>query len=271
MLLSDAEAAFLHDKELYAAPATVEYYKNSLHKWDLFRFSCSLEDVSSVNRDILKLYLSFLRDSGVKNTSIHTYFRALKNFFRWCFDENLLAPFPVNIKLPRPDPEAEKCFLYLSGTDENNRNLLLFRLLLDCGFRLSEALNLKFSDIDREKNIIIIRNSKYDKNRFVPCPEAVSSLLPNPDDAAAPVVDMSYNAAQCLFYRLCSVTGLSRLHPHLLRHTFATSYMINRGHLEYLRIYLGHSSYNVTQIYIKLAYQCDFSGYDVYKIDSVFK
>ena len=67
-----------------------------------------------------------------------------------------------------------------------------------------------------------------------------------------------------------SSVSLDRLHAHLLRHTFATSYMVNVGNLEFLRMYLGHGSYDVTKIYIQSAYQCKLLKYDIYKIDDCF-
>ncbi|MBO6207674.1 MAG: tyrosine-type recombinase/integrase [Lachnospiraceae bacterium] len=63
---------------------------------------------------------------------------------------------------------------------------------------------------------------------------------------------------------------MQRVRAHLLRHTFATSYMIQVGNLEFLRMYLGHSTYNVTLNYIQSAYQCNLLKYDIYKIDNIF-
>ncbi|WP_081820350.1 tyrosine-type recombinase/integrase [Robinsoniella sp. KNHs210] len=60
------------------------------------------------------------------------------------------------------------------------------------------------------------------------------------------------------------------MHPHLLRHTFATSYIIGGGNLEMLRLLLGHYDYNVTRNYLHLAYQYMILNADIYKLDSVF-
>lgn len=61
------------------------------------------------------------------------------------------------------------------------------------------------------------------------------------------------NAIKQVFAKLKKYTGIERLHPHLLRHTFATQYIVNGGNLEMLRLIMGHSSITVTQIYLHLA------------------
>lgn len=56
-----------------------------------------------------------------------------------------------------------------------------------------------------------------------------------------------------IFQKLKKCTGIDRLHPHLLRHTFATNYLVDGGDLETLRLILGHSDLQVTSMYLHLA------------------
>ncbi|MDE7323162.1 MAG: site-specific integrase [Lachnospiraceae bacterium] len=70
-----------------------------------------------------------------------------------------------------------------------------------------------------------------------------------------PIHYLAKLSADCitdLFARLKKDSGISRLHAHLLRHTFATSYLVGGGNLEFLRVFLGHSDYNVTRGYSQL-------------------
>lgn len=55
-----------------------------------------------------------------------------------------------------------------------------------------------------------------------------------------------------------------------IRHTFATSFIMGGGNLENLRVLLGHSSYAVTQNYIKLATELSLVDYNIYKIDDIY-
>ena len=73
-----------------------------------------------------------------------------------------------------------------------------------------------------------------------------------------------------MFARIRKATGINRLKPHLLRHTFATSYIIGGGDLETLRIYLGHASYEVTQNYLHIAQVYSTMGSDIYRLDNIF-
>lgn len=78
------------------------------------------------------------------------------------------------------------------------------------------------------------------------------------------------NVIKQYFARLKKRTGINRLHPHLLRHTFATSYILGGGNLEMLRILLGHSDYDVTKNYLHLANQYQILHANIYKLDPVF-
>lgn len=73
-----------------------------------------------------------------------------------------------------------------------------------------------------------------------------------------------------LFRRLKRRSGITRIYPHLLRHTFATSYMLGGGDLETLRLLMGHSDYTVTQNYLHLATQYKFMKSNIYQLDDIF-
>lgn len=81
---------------------------------------------------------------------------------------------------------------------------------------------------------------------------------------------MTSNAIKQLFQDLKVTSGINRVHAHLLRHTFATSYLMGGGNLEFLRVFMGHSDYNVTKTYSQMAAQYKMLGADVYKLDSIF-
>ena len=78
------------------------------------------------------------------------------------------------------------------------------------------------------------------------------------------------HSVKMLFQDLKSASGIDRLHAHLLRHTFATSYLMGGGNLEFLRVFMGHSDYTVTKTYSQLAAQMQMLGADIYHLDPIF-
>lgn len=275
MLISDSFSLFVADKMVYCAPATVTYYKNILHRFHIFLISEDIFECDDINADVLKRFISSLRLSGVKSTSIHTYFRGIKNFCSWGILEGIIKPFNYHLKLPRQDPylelplsasEADDILKYIRQYCLSDKELF-FRLMLDCGLRSSEALNLKYQDIDHINGLLHINQSKFDKSRIVPVPDCVLSL--SDPDGSGRIFSFGSSGKNSFFVRLKKICP--RVHAHLLRHTFATSYMMSRKNLDYLSNYLGHSSYDVTKIYIRSAFQCDLAQYDIYRISEIFK
>ncbi len=289
MLFSDAFQLFLEDKYVYAAADTVRYYKDALSGFLKWLQDLGIDDTQQLSQDLLKQYAIYLRDvRKIKHTSIHTYFRGIKNFSLFCIDQHFCEYFNYKIRLPRPDPdlvlplssaEVDQIFDYIENKVSLDNQIdykFLIRLMLDMGLRLSEVINLRFSDVDMEKGILRVVDSKYNKSRLLPIPASVSSLFHYfyfTDSILGNLhfISLSDSGIESFFARMKRSTGIQRLHPHLLRHTFATSYMLQRGNLEFLRMYLGHSSYDVTKRYIHISSELMICSYDCYKIDSVFK
>ena len=203
-----------------------------------------------------------------------------------------------NVKLPREDKSLvvplsseeiiriddilldsyvfENCNLYL-------RNTLIIHLMLDAGLRKTEVINLNVNDIDLKKKVIYINNTKYNKSRVIPLSSVILNLYNSYlNDREyneiglfnnSPLLIKAYgkritsDTIKSIFRRLKKQSGIERIHPHLLRHTFATSYLMQGGNLEQLRIILGHSDYNVTRHYLHLAASNKLLNYDYYKLD----
>ena len=290
--LNEMYEKFINEKKSYCEEKTITYYEENLTKF--------IEYVSDqdLTRDIYINYIYELRKRGIKNTSIRTYCRAIKAFSNWLLEnEYIEKDITFKVKLPREDkniviPLSEDEVIKLddvimipvfSDTILYLRNALIIHLMLDGGLRKSEVINLNVNDIDVDKNIIYINNSKYNKSRVIPLSSVIKNLY------NAYLIDREYSdigllnntpllikaddkritsdTIKSLFRRLKKQSGIERIHPHLLRHTFATSYLMQGGNLEQLRIILGHSDYNVTRHYLHLAASNKLLNYDYYKLD----
>ncbi|MCR5189765.1 MAG: tyrosine-type recombinase/integrase [Treponema sp.] len=280
MKLSDLYNSFLLDKLSYCAPASIRYYRGALDLWFSWLDARNVSLFQEVTPEVLKYYLLYLRGRTCKGTTIRNYFRAIYSFLNYCSYEFDL-PVIKKIQLPKNDPEIilplsqDEGFRLLSSC-RSNRDKAIVKLMLDYGLRSSEVRNLNLGDVSSAG--IIIRNSKYNKSRVLPVNSDLLELLDSVPKVDSPALlnsscgcRMSEDAVKCMFQKLKSDSGIQRVHAHLLRHTFATSYMVNFGNLEYLRLYLGHESYDVTQQYISLSSQALLSAFDIYKIPPVFK
>lgn len=267
-------------------------------------------ELSRLDRKIMQQYVSYLRSrqkfmthpfkvsdqkkGNLKNSTIRIYLRAVRVFLNYAVEE-LDSDLSISrkVKLPKDDTaiqiplfvhEVEQIdALFNQNTELGLRNLCIIHLMLDAGFRAEEVVSVKVRDILFDKGLLSIVDSKNHKSRVVPlCWQLriyIQGYLEFRDSVSLDDFlilksgsrsAIGYNTIKQLFYRIRNKTELERLHPHLLRHTFAVSYLIGGGNLEFLRDLLGHSDYAVTRHYVRLANQYRMMGADIYRIDPVF-
>jgi integrase/recombinase XerC len=157
-----------------------------------------------------------------------------------------------------------------ANSDLEIRDLAMFELFYSSGLRLSELVALNLADIDLDDHALIVRSGKGGKSRVLPIgSKAVSALrrwMPIRNDTA----DIS---EQALFtsnkgFRLSSRSVQLRLerwrmakgiaeniHPHMLRHSFASHLLESSRDLRAVQELLGHSNISTTQIYTHLDFQ----------------
>lgn len=185
---------FINFKKSYCAAASINYYNENLSKFFSW-LSCNKElhlnsiDISSITKNDLINYIVYLRDAtSAKNVSISTYYRAVKVFIRYCFDEGYIdlditqrvkqLKCDKQIVLPLSQGEVNLIDIVLDRKSYlTYRNYLIVHLMLDCGLRCQEIVNLKYCDINFENNYITINNSKCNKSRVIPIPECLQNYI----------------------------------------------------------------------------------------------
>ena len=277
MNLSQAYEMFMQEQKFRGnSKETISYYKICLN---MFIDYCGSDlDVSDLDVILFKGYQLYLSENkDIKRVSVRTYSRAVRVFYRYLYFEDIIDININKLKLIKADKEVIMPLTDIEVKQLLNsfepltflaeRDKLMCMLMLDCGLRRGEVVKLKLSDIDKSKRTMII-NGKGSKQRIVPFGKTVKNQLmryltmrskkPCSFDSLFLTVErepITANTIKMLFQRLKNSSGISRLYPHLLRHTFATNYIIQGGNLEVLRVLLGHSSISITQIYIHLAAQ----------------
>lgn len=267
---------FIHEQKFRGnSNYTLDYYKRSLKMF--LNFCGNDMDIEDIDVVLFKSYQLYISENlDINRVSVRTYARAVKVFLRWLYFEDyididvnklLLMKATKDVIIPLSDTEVKELIRYYdNSTYLNCRNKTMLMLMLDCGLRLSEVVNLKISDLDLKNNYLII-NGKGSKQRLVPFGILTKKQL---------VIYMQYrvnlnnnnslflnqnltaittNTIKMLFARLKKQEKFKRIYPHLLRHTFATNFIYAGGNLEVLRVLMGHSTINITQIYIHLAAQ----------------
>ncbi len=143
------------------------------------------------------------------------------------------------------------------------RNKAMLSLMLHCGLRVSEVVNLRPGNINLTKGKLRVEAGKGNKDRDLAVPEYLTDLLDNwrkkrPESnfffSALNGKKLSIRYLQQMVKRYASKIGINKnISPHTLRHTYATQYYKQTKDIETLRRILGHSDISTTTIYITLA------------------
>ncbi|QKQ99285.1 tyrosine-type recombinase/integrase [Metallosphaera tengchongensis] len=188
-------------------------------------------------------------------STVRIYVIAVRRFLRW-LGVNVKPPIP---RTKNPDRKAlrdEDIEILLSNC-RKLRDKVIISLLIDTGLRSSEILSIKVKDINLNRKLIKVIETKNGEERIVLFTTRTAVLLErylkvykkNPEDL---LFDMSYQALYKLIRRLGEKTGIDWLRPHILRHTFATKAIKKGLPLPVVQRLLGHKDIKTTQIYTHL-------------------
>lgn len=281
MLCSEVLIEFLKEKEVNGVtPATLRHYKTHIQWFIDFVGDCKVEDLTYSTYQDYIIYCKERNAEGSKTSkcvklssrTIKTYASATRTFLQFCYDFNYI---PNDIASKITMPKYQKKVITVLNNEEltkiiksfdtstflGARDFLIFSIMLDCGLRLSEVANLKYSDFDFYNNIIKV-NGKGQKQRYVPFSNVLKkifnnyislcdnqcylngNLLKNENGE-----NITNNTIVLIFKRVSKKLNIS-IHPHLLRHTFATHFLLNGGDIENLRLILGHTTFYMTEQYL---------------------
>ncbi|MGL4369239.1 MAG: site-specific tyrosine recombinase XerD, partial [Spirochaetota bacterium] len=261
--------------------------ENSIYSYtyDLKKFSDFLEDqnksILGATQDDIQRFL--LNEKTKKHNSSRTLARslaAIRQFYSFVsittgqLDNPSVKIETPQIKKSLPDyltvEEMGRLFASISEDDPYElRDKAIFELLYSCGLRISEAIDLKFHEIDSENKTIRVIG-KGNKERLVPMGDEAVRLLKLYQENSRPAI-MGSRSSEFLFiskkgsllnrksvWRLikgyCSRTDITKnITPHTLRHSFATHLLENGADLRSVQELLGHMDISTTQIYTHLA------------------
>jgi len=256
--------------------------RNYTYILDIFAGQIS-KAVTKITTDDIREYIIYLADERhLKESSLLTQINTLRSFFSWMLDEEIIKKNPMKkIKTARMGKKGNRQGLTIEELErireacETYREKALIEFLVSSGCRIGEVVNLDLDNIDwRDRNVMV--NGKGGKVRTVYFSfrarlmseehirqrKGGTSLFVS---SKKPYESLSVRAMQKIIQKISERAGLSRkVHPHLLRHTFA-ELALNAGmDVTVIQKLLGHEDPATTQIYAKYKQEMVRQQYDRY-------
>ncbi|MCF0111079.1 MAG: tyrosine recombinase XerC [Erysipelotrichaceae bacterium] len=262
---------FEHSGSLHTAQA----YERDIRRFYAFMDREGIEKPEDVDRYLIQSYISELRlgsdtQTQLSSRSIARTLSALRSFYSYL---NTILDLPANPfvaikspKIPKRLPEflfVDEVNALLESVDLNKnnglRNRLAIELLYGCGLRVSELVTLRISDIDLTSMVLRVVG-KGSKVRMIPFYAELRDLIReymivrnSREDILllnAKGKPMSTRAIQYILEEESRNANLHTIvHPHMLRHSFATHLLDNGCDLRTVQELLGHENLSTTQIY----------------------
>ncbi len=235
-----------------------------------------ISSLEAVDKHVLRDYISWLLDQGVVKASIARKLSAIRSFYRYLMREEILSANPLKkASSPKLDKRlpffltVEETVRLLEAPDlatpQGQRDRALLELLYAAGLRISELVSLDLEQVNLDTNEIRVRG-KGSKERMTligePAARALSAYL----SRGRPELSGKKRSSALFLNRyggrlparriqkilekhVRSTNINKRVHPHLLRHTFATHLLDGGADLRVVQELLGHAQLSSTQIY----------------------
>lgn len=271
---------------------TIDSYRRDIDKFFIF---LNKEDIlmDEVNIAVIRIFLSEELSAGVSKRSCKRRVTALRQFYSYLTSAKYIKDNPFlltsTLKMEQTFPHAlyKEQIEELLSANKNRKDELMIRdqaileVLYYCGIRASELVSLKIQDVNLKTRVLRVIG-KGNKERLVPftknCQETISSYLKNlrpilSSRSDKQIAELFLNnsgdklTTRGLEYILKTVEEKSGdfvgLHPHILRHSFATHLLENGADLRVIQELLGHTSLNATQVYTHVTEEAMKNAYSI--------
>jgi len=254
-------------------------YQQDVLKLEQFASSIN-KDIDNLSYEDLKLFVGALYDLGLSARSQSRIISGIRQFYAFLLLENYVTKDPselldqpkIGLKLPEV-LTVEEIDALIDAIDlskpEGHRNKAMLETLYSCGLRVSELVNLKFSDLYFDEGFIRVVG-KGNKERLVPASPSVAKEVKIYVDTIRVHLSIQKGHENFVFLNrrgaqltrvmvftiikdLAQLIGLSKnISPHTFRHSFATHLLEGGANLRAIQDMLGHESITTTEIYTHL-------------------
>ncbi len=262
---------------------TLDAYRRDLDALVAWTAAHGIDDLATVHTEQLRAFIAAEHRRGLSPKSLQRRLSACRSCYQWLLKHGRIAASPAAgiraPKAPRKLPQVldvdEAVQLVELPTDAplGVRDRAILELFYSSGLRLSELCALRWRDLDLADGLVTVLG-KGSKQRSVPVGSHARKALEDwrresqgqPDAPVFPGrggATITPRAVQIRLQRLAQRQGLfKRVHPHLLRHSFASHVLESSGDLRGVQELLGHADIATTQIYTHLDYQHLAKVYD---------
>jgi len=239
---------------------TIKTYSEALKTFLFYFTEKSFSEVD--NQDIILFNNHYIIQNNLSASFQNQIVNAIKLFYKSVENKQLdldLIHRPKRAKTLPNVLSKEEVKLILNA-HSNIKHKMMLSLMYSCGLRRSELLNLKLTDIDSKRNLIIIKQAKGKKDRIVPLSTKIVEMLRNYYIAYKPKSWLFEGQAENTKYDERSLSSVLKqalaktkinkpVSLHWLRHSYATHLLESGTDLRYIQELLGHSSSRTTEIY----------------------
>ena len=265
---------------------TIENYQRDLKKFSRYCFEQHLDNINAVDSHTVRQFIAQLHRRGIGGKTIQRNLSSLRSFFNYLLKEKkarhnpalgISAPKSAR-KLPKTlDTEQVNFLLSFKNKDPLAiRDKAIMELLYSSGFRISELASLNINTIDFKNGSVSV-TGKGNKTRLLPVGKMAIKATQdwlhirqdwaNADEPALFINKQGKRLQIRSIQKRLTQWGVRQqlddsLHPHKLRHSFASHLLESSGDLRTVQELLGHSDISTTQIYTHLDFQHLAKVYD---------
>lgn len=258
----------------------------SAYRRDLLRFCTSrrILDCRLLESADIRLYISNRHKEGVSAKSIQRELAAIRSFFRFLLKRGLIEQNPAQgIKAPKAAKKLPKTLdvdqvTGLLDAEVDSilaiRDLAIFELFYSSGLRLSELVMLDMTDLNIAEGMLKVRHGKGGKQRLLPVGQKALDAIQRWLDYRPATTSLALfvsvhgkrlgqRSVQMRLEKWCKQHGVAEhIHPHMLRHSFASHMLESSQDIRAVQELLGHADVSTTQIYTHLDFQHLANVYD---------
>ncbi|MCX7099762.1 MAG: tyrosine recombinase XerC [Methylococcales bacterium] len=273
--------------EKRASEHTVKSYQRDIKHLSQYCQTQSITHWANLKQTDIRAHIAGRHRLGIGSASLQRELSAIRSFYNFLLKKQLADINPAQAvrapkqarKLPKTLDVDQVNGLLDAGANSalEIRDLAMFELFYSSGLRLSELANLNLVDVDLPDKALLVRIGKGGKSRILPIgSKAVTAithwLQQRPKTAAATEqalfvsnrgTRLGQRSIELRLAEWCKKKGISEhIHPHMLRHSFASHLLESSQDLRAVQELLGHSNIATTQIYTHLDFQHLAAVYD---------